>query len=223
VHIDRALGGFARSYAPLLADGVDAHTLDEVQRSYTPDGLVTFLAWPDEPVVRAALRCLAVFGRSEHCRYVATLLHHTSDRVAALAENALWSIWMRAGSPWGVQLLKHAIDTLASERVNTALELLAGLTLAEPAYAEAHHQRGLALSALEQFEPAAEAFRQSLRLNPYHFAAAAGAGLAMFEVGHLRRARDYYRLALKIHPRLANVQEMLVGLEAALGETRHGC
>ena len=220
MYIDRAAGGFARSYAPLLADGVDAGALEQVRRTYTPDRLIGFLAWPEEPVVRAALRCLGVLGRMEHCRYIAALLHVESDRTAALAEDALWAVWMRAGSPWGCQLLKQIIDTLAAQQLVAALELATGLTLAEPSYAEAHHQRGLALSLLERFDPASDAFRQTLRLNPYHFAAAAGAGQTMLELGRLRRAREYYHLALKIHPRLANVRDILAGLDAAL---HHGC
>ena len=88
--------------------------------------------------------------------------------------------------------------------------------MAEPDYAEAHFQRGLAFATLDRNDEAAEAFREALRLNPYHFAAAASLGHACLELGDLPAAVRYYRQALRLHPRLDDVPVALREVTAAL-------
>ena len=98
-----------------------------------------------------------------------------------------------------------------------ALATLDALIAVEPTFAEAHHQRGIALFLLERPAEAAKAFRRALHLNPDHFPALVSLGHAALNQGELRSAVLYYRQALDLNPRLATVREMVQKLEPAVG------
>ena len=61
----------------------------------------------------------------------------------------------------------------------------------------------------------------ALRLNPYHFAAAANLGHTYVEEGDVLSALRYYRYALRIHPRLADLREAVRSIEAAQAKRSH--
>jgi tetratricopeptide (TPR) repeat protein len=57
-----------------------------------------------------------------------------------------------------------------------------------------------------------------LKLNPYHFGAAAGMGRCYMEIGKHRAALKAFRAALRINPGLEGIEETIRALENALGE-----
>lgn len=183
----------------------------------TGDGLVTLLGCQVEDVARSAIVCLGLKGSLAHCRALAGMLRHADPGVVQLAENSLWQIWMRAGSPRGNALLARAIDLIRIDRFDEAARLLSDLSAAEPAYAEAHNQRGIALCFLDRFEEAGQAFQEALRLNGQHFAAAVSLGHTHVERGDLRGALEHYQHALQLHPQLEEIPEVVECLEAAAG------
>ena len=209
---------FLDAVTPLLAERSQAEVAAALRTEWPADKLVALLVTTDPRVRRAALECLGLIGAMEHCRYIALMLRTGTPEVAAAAEDSLWKIWMRSGSAWGVRTLRRAIDYVQNDRSAEALELLNVLTNSEPTYAEPHHQLGIALSLAERGGEALRSYRQTLRLNPYHYAAAQGAGQIYLERGVLRRAYDYYQHALQIHPRLEPAAEIARGLRQALGE-----
>jgi tetratricopeptide (TPR) repeat protein len=151
------------------------------------------------------------------CPVLALCLHHEDGEVAKLAEHCLWSIWMRGGTPTGNRQLATGIRSMEAGRFRQAIQIFQRLATSEPTFAEAHFQHGLALCSAERPEEAAEAYRRSLQLNPYHFAAAASLGHAYVEQGNLSAALHCYRQALRIHPRLEDVPEAIKELESVLG------
>ncbi len=171
-------------------------------------------------VVGATLVYLSLYGSMRDCAVLALCLKHEDERVAALAEHCLWFLWMQSGSPEGNRELAAAIACVQRDDYVTAIDLLSSLVAREPAFAEAHFQRGLALCSNEETQRAAESYRQSLRLNPHHFGAAAALGHACVEQGNLPGALYYYRRALEIHPRLEDVPEALHEVESIVGAVR---
>lgn len=210
---DRA---FLIAIDPPLVSGDLPAVMARLRANWPPGRLAELTASPLEAVARLAATCLGLTGSMEHCERLAALLGHADEQVAAAAENALWSIWMQAGSAEAHRQLSTAIQCLQQAELERALGLLGELIAAEPALAEAYHQRALALQSLERYDEAEAAYQAALERNPYHFAATAGLGHIRAERGDYSGALDFYKRALKIHPRLAGIREIVPQLEAAL-------
>lgn len=207
---------FLISIDPPLACGDLRAVLVRLRESWPPERLVELFASPLAPVVKTAATCLGLTGTARHCGRLAALLKHSDEQVARAAENALWSIWMRAGSEDANGQLAAAVEQHKTGDFGAALRVLDALLKAEGSFAEAHHQRGLALHSLERYEEAGLAYQQALALNPHHFAALAGLGHICAEQDDFAGALRYYRRALDIHPRLTEIGEIVPQLEAAL-------
>ncbi len=163
---------------------------------------------------RAAVVYLGVHGSAREASVLVMLLQHPDAGVAELAEYGLWNIWMQAGSPAGNRRLVTAVELLAQQQPKPAAATLVSLTADEPHFAEAFHQLGIAYSTLEHWEHAAQAYRQALRLNPQHFAAAAGLGTTCLEQFNRIGALYYFRRAEQIHPRMPGIADAIAALSA---------
>lgn len=207
-----------------MEEGASSGTVAELLLSHCPaDGLVTLLSSDAGQILRAAIVTLGLKGSLEHCPALVALLRRENPDVVQLAERSLWRIWMRAGSGWGTGQLARAIDLIKGDRYGEALEVLDGIIATDPTFAEPYHQRGIALCLLDRLEEAAEAFRQALARNPYHFSAAVSLGHVCAQQGRLPAALRYYRRALELHPRLEGVAELVERLETIAGrESRAG-
>ena len=148
------------------------------------------------------------------------LLGHDDPDVVQLAEDSLWRIWMRAGSGAANAVLAEAVDLIRRDQYRQAAQVLERLTAAEPTFAEAYNQRGIALCLLNQPAEAGRVFEEALRLNRCHFSAAVSLGHTCVERGNLRGALEHYRCALELHPRLEGIPEVVKRLEAAGGSGR---
>lgn len=201
---------------PALARGDLSSTLACLADRWPPSRLIELLDSTAPAVLTLAARCLGLCGGLRHCAALVGLLGHDNQAIVTAAEDALWSIWMRAGSPEANRALAAAVERVRHEDLETAADMLERLIAAEPSFAEAHHQFGLTLHSLQRIDPAEQEYREALRLNPYHFAAAAGLGHICVERGNLGGALLCYRSALQIHPRLAGIREIVPHLEAAV-------
>lgn len=202
----------------LLTNPSGREVVRALKRDWPPDRLISLLVSSDLRLVRAAVMSLGITGKMEHNRYLATMLRHEDDHVAEAAEHALWQVWMRSGSPWAVDSLSHACEEIDAGRYDLALELIDPIRMTEPTFAEAHHQGGLVCNLLDRYDEAEEAYRQTLRLNAYHFAAAQGLARMHLERGQLSEAREHYRFAVNVNPRLNEVRDILDVIDALLGQ-----
>ena len=181
-----------------------------------PEMVLPLLSSPAVEAARAAILYLGAVGSMRECPVLALYLQHDDAGLAELAEYSLWSIWMQAGTARSNRRLSEAIGDIKHGQYRLAATRLAELVGQEPSFAEAHFQRGLALALLERFDEAASAYREALRLNPYHFAAAAAWGHASVEEGQLGAALHHYRQALRVHPRLPALPGAVRALEAVV-------
>jgi tetratricopeptide (TPR) repeat protein len=216
VESDTAANQFLTDIAPAFENGDLSGLLAMLHEQWPPDRLTALLASPSPKVLDGAARCLGLTASMPHCPQLAHLLGHADEVVSKSAEDALWSIWMQAGPPATRDQLAQAIQHIHKGVFKAALSVLDELLAADSDFAEAHHQRAIALHLLEQPEAAAKAYQRVLALNPYHFAAAAGLGHTYVERGDIRRALELYRLALQIHPGLAEIREAVKQIEKAL-------
>lgn len=200
-----------------FAEPVDLSRIGGLFPGGAPPGETAFRFGPTSvEALRDAVARLAASGSMMHAPRLTPLLAHPDPHVAAGAETALWSIWMRAGTPAGVEELARAVDCVQSDHLEQALSLLTVLCITEPAFAEAHHQRAIVLHLLERTEEAQAAYSETLRVNPEHFAAAAGLGHVRAERGELLAALQQYRRAVRLNPRLTEIREAVSHIEAAL-------
>lgn len=207
---------FLIAIEPPLAGGELPVALARLRANWPPQRLVELTASPLSRVIKAAARCLGLTGSMQHCERLVSLLGHPDEEVASAAEDALWSIWMQAGSAETTAQLRDAVQQLGAGATEAALGLLEALTAREGSLAEAHHQQALAMHSLERYEEAEAAYQRTLALNRYHFAAVAGLGHVCVQRGDFAGALRYYRHALDIHPRLAEIRQILPQLEAAI-------
>jgi len=207
---------FLVSIDPPLACGDLPTVLARLRESWPPPRLVELLVSPVPAVVKTAAICLGLTGSMQDCHQLVSLLGHADEHVASAAEDALWNIWMRAGSERANAALRAAGEPLREGDSETALGRLKELTAEEDSFAEAHHQQAIALHALERYEQAEASYQRALTLNPHHFAAAAGLGHICVQRGDYAGALRYYHRALHIHPRLTEIREIVPQLEAAV-------
>jgi tetratricopeptide (TPR) repeat protein len=201
---------------------IDRSVLNALAREKPrPEALVSLLAAADPATVRAAVLYVGIYGTGREAALLALCLHHADSGVARLAEHCLWSLWMQGGSDDGNRCLAQAVRGISAGKYVEAVETLDALLAHEPGFAEAHFQRGLALSSIERPREAAREYRHALRLNPHHFGAAAALGHALLEQGDLRGALRFYRKALRIHPRLEDLPDAVRELELVLS-AQHG-
>lgn len=192
--------------------------LNVLTRDWPRPLLIQLLASSNPAVSRTAAASLGIVGDAGDTGRLALLLAHPDPAVAAEAEDALWRLWMRAPSPYAQSLLADAVGHVRLGRCAQAIHALEALTLSEPTFAEGFHQLGIALHSLERLDDAEAAYRRALELNPWHFAACAALGHLCVQRGDPLGALPHYRRAVTIHPRLAEISELLPRLEAALAK-----
>ncbi|MGE3182006.1 MAG: hypothetical protein AB7N71_10270 [Phycisphaerae bacterium] len=207
---------FAKSVSDTAAIG-DRTALVRVCAGWSADRLVPMLKSSSSEIVRAAVIGLSVNGDMSQSPQLAALLTRVTNRaLVELLEDALWSIWMRAGSKNANKMLAAAIHHVQHDALSEADLILRELVILEPSFAEPHHQRGIVQTLLDQYEDATEEFDTALRWNPYHFSAAANLGHVLVEREDFSRALVAYKRALQINPHLDAVGEALVSLKTVL-------
>lgn len=181
-----------------------------------PDALVSLIADPNLETACAAIMSLGLAGGMPHATVLMPLLRDTRSQITTVTEDAIWTIWMRAGSPAGNQMLVQAMDSIAAADYPAALKTLTELVAAEPGFAEAHHQRGVVAMLLDQHALAAECFRNTLSLNRHHFGAMAGCGHLAAAGSDWDEAIRAYKAAAKINPAMEGIHEAIELVESAI-------
>ncbi len=194
---------------PFIASN-DAAGLSRYLDEYWPrPTLVSLLMSPDRDVVKASIMCLERKHSALDSPQLARLLHHDDDDVVAMAEYALWSIWLRAGDAAANALLAQAIRAMNRQHYVKAAALLGEAIRQCPGFAEAYNQRAIAWYLQEKFAWSIADCRRALQLNPWHFGAAAGLGHCYAHLGLHEHSLEAYQTALNIHPRLDGVRQAI--------------
>jgi tetratricopeptide (TPR) repeat protein len=207
---------FLATAGPLLDRRELSRLAATVTENWSHEDLLRFAQDRSPAVVRAAAGCLGAVGEMADCETLVRLLGHEDEFVSAAAEDALWSIWLRAGSSGAVEQVAVAMERIGRGDAALGIRVLRTVTRAEPEYAEAHHQLALACHAREQLEAAERCYRRALEHNPHHFAAMCGLGHIAADRENLAEALDWYRRALRTNPRLAEIRKIVPLLAEAV-------
>ncbi|MCS7022458.1 MAG: tetratricopeptide repeat protein [Gemmataceae bacterium] len=189
------------------------HFRDGIMARYTEGTLQRLLTFADVRTRRAAVLALGLVGTMTSNAAVAAALHDSDPLVRRLAADALWELWFRGGTAEQNRRLQQALQ---QGRGAEARRRLDALIREAPQFAEAYNQRAIWFYHNGEYARAVDDCQQVLRLNPHHYAAAAGLGQCFLKLGRPRAALHAFRTALAINPDLDYVRDVIQALEQQL-------
>jgi tetratricopeptide (TPR) repeat protein len=191
------------------------------QEGWTEPTLIALLTCTDLTIIRAATWCLAHVGSLAANLPLASILHHDDASTVDLAENALWSIWLRSAAPYLHQRLCDAIRFSEQDCLDKALAEMDSLIQTAPDYAEAFNQRAIVRFLKSDYAGAIQDYQQAAALNPIHFGALAGMGHCYAALGRYTDALNTYRHVLAIHPRMEGIRQAIAQIRQMLSHGRN--
>jgi tetratricopeptide (TPR) repeat protein len=184
-----------------------------VKNNYAEGTLQRLLAHPSTPARQGAVLALGLVGTMDSNAAVAAALRDDDALVRKFAHDALWEIWLRGGTVDHAWQLRQAIQLPDFAQALAALD---DLIAEAPNFAEAHNQRAILFFRRGEFARSVSDCQQALRLNPYHFGAAAGMGQCYLKLKKPRAALRAFRQALEINPSLDHLRDAVRALKDAL-------
>lgn len=191
---------------------------ETLTRLWSVDRLTAFLRSDRDDAAALAAWALGLVGGWSECAALAALLAHRNPSVVTACEDALWSIWVRGAGPEQVARLHQAMQFGRDDAWDRALPVLGHLVETLPDYAEAQHQWAIAQHSLGNLAAAEGGYRRAAALNPYHYPAHCALGHIAVEQDQYQAALTEYEAALRIHPNLAELREIVPALSQALGK-----
>jgi tetratricopeptide (TPR) repeat protein len=186
--------------------------ISKVSQCYTPGSLERLVTHGHCEVRRAAVLALGFLGDYEANHTLGRALLDDDRTVRTIAENAIRSVWARAGSEEERQQLGLIMRLNAAQHYKEAVRRATSLIERAAWFAEAWNQRAVSQFALGRFAEAIRDCHQALEINPYHFPAAASMGQAYLELGNHVSALESFRRALRLNPDLEGVRAQVVRL-----------
>ena len=137
----------------------------------------------------------------------------------ARAESDILREWSKSGSPSMDLLLKRGQEALEAGDLPAAVEHLTALTDHAPDFAEGFATRASAYFLEGQTGPAVADLARTLQIEPRHFAALAGLGVILDQLGRDQAALGAYRASLALNPHQEEVVQAVERLEKKTGGT----
>ncbi len=139
------------------------------------------------------------------------------DETSAKAiEDRIWAHWLASGSDTVNLLMTRVKTAVDKEDYDLAIRMLDAIIEIRPEYAEAWNRRATVFYLQKDYSSALSDLRQALRREPRHFAALAGMGMIMQEIGEEKSALDAFRAALAVHPQLKGMADKVRTLTDAV-------
>lgn len=185
-----------------------------VTERYTEGTLGRILSTHLDPRQRkAAAVALGLVGTMASNSVVAQALHDHDLLVRQAASDAIWDIWFRGEGGRQASGLRQAMAVKdQAERIAEYDDLIQQY----PEFAEAYNQRAIQLFNVGHFAKAVSDCQEALRLNPYHFGAAAGLGQCFLRMNKPGAAVRAFAHALELNPDLDNLRMVMETLRDAM-------
>ncbi len=207
---------FMTRVKPAFTRGDLPGALRELQAGWNTSTLIRFLNAPGAEIRKTAAMSLTLVGDKSAVEALARALHDGDADYCHLIEHALWAIWFRSGNFRSIRHLQCGLSHLQHGNLDTAAEKFSLAIEADPDFAEAYNQRAIAYYLAERFEESIRDCQRTLERMPPHFGAMAGMGHSHAHLGRLPAARECYRRALDIHPRMEGIAASLAKIEDIL-------
>jgi Tetratricopeptide repeat len=151
----------------------------------------------DESKRLQAASVLAMVGGEEQ---LLRGLKSTDEGVSEMARRGLDHLWFHAAGDTAYQMLESAYALSEEKKFAESVEVLDRLLVRFPRYAEALNRRAASLWQLGDYEKSREDCERALTINPHHYGAWQGLGIAQLQTGDLAGASQSLRMALRISP-----------------------
>ena len=179
------------------------------------------VAQPDPAAPLAAVYRLAEIGLMVDAGRVIERLGDTDPRVRVAAQGAIWRIWSRSEDPQIDKLFAQGVEQMQRSALDDALTTFNEIVRRKPDFAEGWNKRATIYFLLGQNEtsPLGKSLQdcdEVFKRNPQHFGALSGAGQIHLQLGHPRRALEYFRRAVQVNPNLDGPAQMIPQLEQHL-------
>ena len=207
-----------KSYQGYLQSGDTARFIQSVASRYSVATLVRVLSVGDTYRRRAAALALGFIGDISCNDALGPLLSDRDRKVRLVVDDSLRSIWSRDGSPEHRHMLERIMRMNECGDHVAAVKLSSELLDSNSQFAEAYHQRSLALFHVDEITAAIEDCKKVLQLNHFHYAAMIGLGHCHLELGDLLESLYWFRQALETYPDLEPVRVQVRRLEIAIQE-----
>ena len=178
------------------------------------------LAHAEAPRRAEAVAWLAEHGRGEDQPRLLARLRDDDPEVRALAEQALWMLWMRSGDAKLDRLMEAGIEQMRAGRHPEAIATFTEIIRRKPGFAEGWNKRATAHYLAGNLKASLADCDQVMKRNPQHFGALSGYGQIYFQLDDLARAVEYWRRALAVNPNMPGVEMNLKAAEALLAQKR---
>lgn len=129
------------------------------------------------------------------------------------AENLIWTTWIAHEDSDNTRLMHIGIKAMADRRFDDAVEVYTALIDQAPDYAEAWNKRATVYFIQGKLALSAADVKQTLALEPRHFGALSGLGQIEILRGNGDAALKAFENAVKVHPRLAGMQDLIRDLK----------
>lgn len=147
-------------------------------------------------------------------------LYDQDSGTRALAESAIWQVWMRSGDPAVDKLLNDGIRQMQDGHMGQALDSFTRVIERMPQFAEGWNKRATAYYLIGDYDRSLKDCDQVIERNPAHFGALSGYGLIYVAKGELETALGYFERALELNPNMPGVQQSIELIQYRLG--KHG-
>ncbi len=208
---------FTTLLSPLLARGSLCEARELISRRWPISHLCDFAYSPNRRTAELALAALAIGGDPSAIARLEILLRRPCESIHRGAENALWCIWARSGSPQALHHLKRGSMHLKHENFLPATDEFSLAFSTDPTFSEALNQRAIAYFLSGRYNPAIRDCQTVIAMMPAHFGAWAGMGHCHIQLGQMQAARSCYCRALAIYPYMDGIQKSLADVESILG------
>lgn len=131
------------------------------------------------------------------------------DDTAKAIEVRIWATWMVSPSDTANLLMGRVRKAIKAKDLKLAIKLLSAIVKIKPNYVEAWNQRATLYFRERRYGRAIADIGQVLKREPRHFGALSGLGLIFKDIGDDAEALEVFRRALKIHPRLKRIPDLV--------------
>lgn len=171
-----------------------------------PAGAQSSVAWVGPPTTTPKVR-------GHDIDFLFGALKAAPDDTSAKAiEDRIWGHWLASGSDTVNLLMVRVKTAVEKEDLDLAIQMLDAIIEIRPQYAEAWNRRATVFYLKKDYASALADLRQTLRREPRHFAALAGLGTIMQDIGDEKSALTAFRAALALYPHLKGMAEKVRSL-----------
>ena len=205
-------------YEQYLVDQDSPRFVRKVSEHYTIGTLERLAEWGERMARRGGVLALGMLADYTSNPVLGRALLDGDRGVRTLAEAGIRKLWFRIGD----ERTRRQLDALhrlnESKQFQECIEKATILVQDSPWLAESWNQRGIAHFYREEYEQSIRDCHQTLEINPYHFAAAAGMGKSYLRLGNRVAALEAFRRALRLNPGLDDVRAQVIHLQRTLQE-----